>query len=202
MPYTTCLIPRAYSFGCAALKSSEKEYNPKLLPADSWYMKCQNSAQLVPEPLATLPKLLAAVTSLLSQLAGPERPESGPINQAHKLAVLAAEELVSLLSGVFLALRAHAEDLSPPGLRGWYHSQALTNFTENGWFGVGRSEVWDLHKQFSVRQAETLLQAWFLLASFVRRQRKDRASRTAGTFFGRVESCGDKQRTVQERDGK
>lgn len=92
-------------------------------------MKCQNSAQLVPEPLATLPKLLAAVTSLLSQLAGPEQPESGPINQAHKLA---AEELVSLLSGVFLALRAHAEDLSPPGLWGWYHSPALTNFTENG----------------------------------------------------------------------
>lgn len=79
-------------------------------------MKCQNSVQLVPEPLATLPKLLAVVTSLLSQLAGPERPESGPINQAHKQAVLAAEELVSLLAGVFLALRAHAEDLSYPGL--------------------------------------------------------------------------------------
>lgn len=37
--------------------SFQRRYNPKLVPADSWYMKHQTSLQLATELLATLPKV-------------------------------------------------------------------------------------------------------------------------------------------------
>lgn len=83
----------------------ERQYNPKLLPADSWYMKYQTSPQLVTEPLVTLPKLPTAVTSLLAQPTDPEWSESQPHGAGSQQGGTRSREPCSSAFGAFLTLR-------------------------------------------------------------------------------------------------
>lgn len=81
------------------VRSFERQYNPKFLPADSWYMKYQTSLQLVTELFITLPKLPTAVTFLLAQPVDPDDLKVSPMKQVHEKAVHRRQKLVVLLSG-------------------------------------------------------------------------------------------------------
>lgn len=81
------------------VRSFESQYNPELLPADSWYMKYHTSLQLVTELFITLPKLPTAVTFLLAQPIDPNDLKVSPMKQVHEKAVHRREKLVVLLLG-------------------------------------------------------------------------------------------------------
>lgn len=87
--------------------SFESQYNPELLPADSWYMKYQTSLQLVTELFITLPKLPTAVTFLLAQPIDPNDLKVSPMKQVHEKAVHRREQLCSVAFGLFVTLQVY-----------------------------------------------------------------------------------------------
>lgn len=100
----------------------QRQCNPKLVPADSWYMKYQTSLQLVTEPLATLPKLPklpAVVSSWLAQPTDPKWPWSWLTARQHSW----QRSFQCYFQG---CAYTESTQWGSPGPSGWYHSGTHT----------------------------------------------------------------------------